>query len=155
MTDQLLQLKDHLKKLYSNNPFVSLLQMEVVEIQAGSVKLSMPVENHHTNLYKIAHGGALASLADTAMGMACASTGKKVVTLDMNINFIRSAEYQTALIAVGTLVHAGNRTMVAQANIFDSQDNLIVKSSATFFVTGSFSEDTGLSDDFTVGLENI
>ena len=138
MTDPFLQLKDYLKELYSNNPFVSLLQIEVVEIQAGTVKLSMPVEKHHTNLYKIAHGGALASLADTAMGIACASTGKKVVTLDMNINFIRSAECQTSLIAIGTLVHAGNRTMVAQANIFDSQDNLIVKSSATFFVTGSF-----------------
>lgn len=142
MTDPLFQPKDYLKKLYSNNPFVSLLQIEVIEIQAGSVKLSMPVEKQYTNLYKIAHGGALASLADTAMGMACATTGKRVVTLDMNINFIRGAECETSLIALGTLVHAGNRTMVAQANIFDSQDNLIAKASATFFVTGSFSKET-------------
>lgn len=139
MTDQFLLLKDHLAKLYSQNPFVTLLQIEIVELQAGTAELSMPViGNKHTNLYNMAHGGALASLADTAMGMACATTGKKVVTLDMNLNYIRSAECQQAITAAAALIHNGNQTMVAEADIFDSTGNLLVKARATFFVTGSF-----------------
>ncbi|MDF2875064.1 MAG: paaI [Sporomusa sp.] len=139
MTEQLLLLKNHLHKLYTKNPFVHLLEMEIIELEPGMAKLSMPVTNNkHTNLYNMAHGGALASLADTAMGMACATTGKKVVTLDMNLNYIRSAECQEAIIAVGTLIHNGNQTMVAEADIFDGTHNLLVKTRATFFVTGTF-----------------
>ncbi|SMD12191.1 PaaI family thioesterase [Sporomusa malonica] len=139
MTDQFLLLKDHLAKLYSQNPFVTLLQIEIVKLQAGTAELSMPViSNKHTNLYNMAHGGALASLADTAMGMACATTGKKVVTLDMNLNYIRSAECQQAITAAATLIHNGNQTMVAETDIFDGMGNLLVKARATFFVTGSF-----------------
>lgn len=139
MTDQLLLLKDHLAKLYSHNPFVGLLQMKIVELREGAAELSMPVtSDKHTNLYNIAHGGALASLADTAMGMACATTGKKVVTLDMNLNYIRSAECQQAITASAALIHNGSQTMVAEADIFDGMGNLLVKARATFFVTGFF-----------------
>ncbi|HWR44178.1 PaaI family thioesterase [Sporomusa sp.] len=139
MTEQLSLLKDHVTTLYSHNPFVTLLQMEIVELEAGMAKLSMPViDGKHTNFYNMAHGGALASLADTAMGMACVTTGKKVVTLDMNLNYIRSAECQEAIIAVGTLIHNGSQTMVAEADIFDGTHNLIVKARGTFFVTGTF-----------------
>lgn len=133
------QLKTHLYELYAHNPFVNLLQMKIEELGEGTVKLSMPVlADKHTNLYNMAHGGALASLADTAMGMACATTGKKVVTLDMNLNYIRGAECQEAIIATGTLIHNGRSTMVAEAEIVNSSRNLLVKARATFFVTGTF-----------------
>jgi uncharacterized protein (TIGR00369 family) len=137
--EQSLLLKDHLLKAYAQNAFVNLLKMEIVELDTCLSKLSMPVtEGMHTNLYHMAHGGALASLADTAMGMACATTGKKVVTLDMNLNFIRAAECQEALLAVGTVIHDGNKTMVAEADILDGRQNLIAKARGTFFVTGTF-----------------
>lgn len=133
------QLKAHLYEIYAHNPFVNLLQMKIAELGKGTATLSMPVlADKHTNLYSMAHGGALASLADTAMGMACATTGKKIVTLDMNLNYIRNAECQEAITAVATLVHNGSRTMVAEADIFDGMDHLLVKARATFFVTGTF-----------------
>ncbi|WP_371371794.1 PaaI family thioesterase [Sporomusa aerivorans] len=139
MLEQSMLLKDHLLKLYSQNAFVTLLKMEILTLDTRLAKLSMPVlADMHTNLYQTAHGGALASLADTAMGMACATTGKKVVTLDMNLNYIRAAECPAALTAVGTVIHDGSRTMVAEADIVDSDGNLIVKARGTFFVTGTF-----------------
>lgn len=138
MTNQV-QLTEHLHEIYSQNPFVTLLQMEIIELAEGTAKLSMPVvHGKHTNLYNMAHGGALASLADTAMGMACATTGKKVVTLDMNLNYIRGVECQEAITAVATLNHNGSRTMVAEVDIFDGMNQLLVKARATFFVTGTF-----------------
>ncbi|WP_425058257.1 Acyl-coenzyme A thioesterase PaaI [Sporomusa carbonis] len=132
-------LKDHLYEIYNQNPFVDLLQIKIVELQEGAAKLTMPVVNaKHTNLYNVAHGGALASLADTAMGVACATTGKKVLTLDMNMNFIRSAKPRETISAVGRVVHNGTHTMVAETDIVDSMNNLILKARATFFVIGNF-----------------
>lgn len=139
MTEHFSQLKKHLYEMYAENPFVTLLQMEIAELQEGKAVLTMPVIfDKHANLYKKVHGGALASLADTVMGMACASTGKKIVTLDMNLNYIRGVDCQETLTAVGTLIHNGNRTMVAETNIFNSKNQLVTTARATFFVTGTF-----------------
>ncbi|WP_371362547.1 Acyl-coenzyme A thioesterase PaaI [Sporomusa rhizae] len=139
MTNQKLLLNDHLQNIYKQNAFVNLLEMKLIELEPGKAKLSMPVNKEiHTNLYKMVHGGALAALVDTAMGVACATTGKKVVTLDMNLNFIRGAESQQLLTGVGTLIHDGKQTMVAEAEVLDADNNLLVKARATFFVTGSF-----------------
>ncbi|MEN6414830.1 MAG: PaaI family thioesterase [Veillonellales bacterium] len=137
MTEQLL--KDYLYHIYESNPFVGLLDMAISQMEKGCVTMTMPVESdRHTNLYHMAHGGALASLADTAMGLACCTTGKKVVTLDMSMNFIRSAEPQAAVSAVGKVVHNGSRTMVAETDIMAGDGGLVLKARGTYFVVGSF-----------------
>jgi acyl-CoA thioesterase len=142
MTEQLLLLKEHLSKIYDQNPYVRLLQMSIIEFEEGRATLSMPViGDQHTNLFHVAHGGALASLADTAMGVACATTGKKVLTLEMNLNFIQAAEPQAAIRAIGSVVHNGSRTMVAETDILDGMGNLLVKARGTFFVVGKFLEE--------------
>lgn len=130
--------KDQLYTICSENPFVALLQMEIVELEAGKATLSMPIKYKHTNFYHSAHGGALAALADTAMGMACTTTGKKVVTLDMNLNYIRDIPCQEALTAVGSVIHNGSRTIVATTEIFNNTHQLVVSARATFFVIGTF-----------------
>jgi len=142
MTKRLLLLKEHLHKTFRSNPFVDLLQISIVGLEEGMAKLIMPIiAAKHTNLFNVAHGGALASLADTAMGVACATTGKKVVTLDMNMNFIRAAEPQEAITAIGRIVHNGGSTIVAETDIVDGMSNLLLKARGTFFVTGTFLQD--------------
>ncbi len=134
-------LKENLVTIYDENPYINLLDISLTHVGEGKVELSMPVlAGKHTNLYKIAHGGAIASLADSAMGIACATTGKKVVTLEMNINFIKGAAAQAAIKAIGKVIHNGKNTMVAESEIIDSQNQLLAKARGTFFVTGLFEE---------------
>jgi 1,4-dihydroxy-2-naphthoyl-CoA hydrolase len=135
-------LKKNLVTIYGQNPYINLLGIRITKLDEGQAELSMPVgDQTHTNLYNVAHGGALASLADTVMGIACATTGKRVVTLEMNINFIKSAMPQPEINAVGRVVHNGKSTMVAEGEIVDGQGQLIAKARATFFVTGTFEEE--------------
>jgi len=133
-------LTKYLVSLYEQNSYVTLLEMKIVKLDERYAELSMPIKSKHTNLYNMAHGGALASLADTAMGIACATTGKKVVTLEMNINFIKGAIPQLGLKGIGKIIHNGKSTMVAEGQILDGQNNLIASSRGTFFVTGRFEE---------------
>ena len=79
-----------IKDVYSINSFVKLCGMELVDVECGKVTLAMPIDAaKHTNLYEVAHGGSLAALADTALGMASASVGARVVTINYTINFIK------------------------------------------------------------------
>ncbi|MHC1746535.1 MAG: PaaI family thioesterase [Negativicutes bacterium] len=140
MSEQFNHLKEILYKRYDINPFVKLLQITIAHLEEGSAVLDMPVlEDKHTNLFNVAHGGALAGLADTAMGVACATLRKKVLTLEMNMNFIRAATPQKAIRARGRVLHNGNSTIVAEAEIFDSTDTLLLIARGTFFVVGEFS----------------
>ncbi|HWR38359.1 MAG TPA: PaaI family thioesterase [Patescibacteria group bacterium] len=136
------KLRAHLQNLYDANPYVTFLQMSIDELSEAQVCLSMPIVREHTNLFGVAHGGALASLADTAMGVACATTGKKVLTIDMNINYIRSATVNTRIQAIGRVIHNGNHTLVAEAEILDEAGQLLAKSRGTFFAAGYFLEES-------------
>jgi acyl-CoA thioesterase len=129
----------YLTQIYGVNKFVKLLDMRIVETQSGMAKVVMPVEStKHSNLYGVAHGGALASLADTAMGMACATVGNRVVTLDMNINYIKGAKPAKAITCLAKVVHCGKKTMVVESNIYDESQNLLTVARATFYVIGKF-----------------
>ncbi|WP_082816968.1 PaaI family thioesterase [Anaerosporomusa subterranea] len=135
----LAKFKEYLVNHYDSNPFVNLLKMSIADVGEGRVEITMPViHDIHTNLYGVAHGGALASLADTAMGIACATLRKRVVTLELNINYIRGAAVQPAVKAIGVVVHNGSRTIVTECEILDQENALLAKARATFFIIGQF-----------------
>ena len=135
-------LKEYLYKRHELDAHVNLLQIKIVKIETDLAELTMPIkEDIHSNLFRVAHGGALASLADTAMGLACSTTGKKVVTLEMNMNFIRGGIPQEAIYAKGKLLHNGSRTMVAEVEIIDGMNMLLLKARGTYIVVDTFFTD--------------
>lgn len=134
-------LMEHLSTIYEKNPYLKLLDIHITKLEEGYTEMNMPIiADKHTNLYGIAHGGALASLADTIMGIACATVGKKVVTLEMNMNFIKGAVPQAAITGIGRVIHNGKSTVVAEGQILDGEKKLIGTSRGTFFVIGEFAE---------------
>jgi 1,4-dihydroxy-2-naphthoyl-CoA hydrolase len=140
-------LQSHLDFIYNRNPFIKLLDMEIVLMGKGSATLSMPVVlGKHTNIYQIAHGGAIASLADTAMGFACGTLNHKVVTAEMNINLMRAAKPGGLIYAHAKVIHHGKRTLVVEAEVVNEEDKLLAKSRGTFFVVGQFLEGSDVDD---------
>ena len=102
-----------IKDVYSINSFVKLCDMELVDVECGKVTLAMPIDAaKHTNLYEVAHGGSLAALADTALGMASASVGARVVTINYTINFIKNLHAGDVATAVGTVIQRGHKIII-------------------------------------------
>ncbi len=132
------QLLGYFKQQYHDNQFVNLLGMKIVAAHQGRLELSMLIDAKHTNLYKVVHGGALASLADTAMGVACATLGSRVVTLEFNMNFIHNVKPGDEVRALATVIHHGRTTMVVEASLTDQAGQLLCKARGTFFVIGKF-----------------
>ncbi len=132
------QLLHYFQEKYHDNQFVNLLGMKMVAAHQGSIELSMLIDEKHTNLYKVIHGGALASLADTAMGVACATLGSRVVTIEFNINFISNVKAGDEVRAIAKVIHHGRTTMVVEADLTDQEGRLLSKARGTFFVIGKF-----------------
>ena len=136
-------LKEYFQDTYRDNSFVKLLEMRLVHVEPGVATISMPVNpKRHTNLYHVAHGGALASLADTVMGVACGSAGRRVVTLELNMNFIKAAEATTSVTGIGRVIHNGRNTLVVEGEILSADEIVLLEARGTFYVVGQFDLET-------------
>lgn len=134
-----LHLKEYFQETYKDNSYVKLLEMKLDHIEPGIAKISMPIQpEKHTNLYHVAHGGALASLVDTAMGVACGSLGRRVVTLELNMSFIKAAKSGAIVSAVGRVLHNGRNTLVMECEVLGQDEALLLKARGTFYVVGTF-----------------
>ncbi len=132
------EIDEFIENFYDKNPFARLMEMEILKLSEGEARLELSIRKDLTNVYEIAHGGALMSLGDMAMGAACLTYGKKVVTLEYSMNFIHSVAVGTKVQAVGKVIHNGSKTMVAECDLLDGEGKLLGRAHGTFFVVGSF-----------------
>ena len=132
MSDEHALSKEKITKIivdnYSKNAFVSLCGIEFTDIECGK----------HTNMYSVVHGGALAALADTALGTACATTGARIVTIDYSINFLKNIKAGDTAKSVATVLQRGHKVIVVEVNTYDSNDTLLTKLQGTAYIIGSF-----------------
>jgi uncharacterized protein (TIGR00369 family) len=134
-------LNELLLQMHDRNLFAKYMGMEIVDIQDGESVVTMFVTHKHTNIRGVVHGGALVSLADMAMGLACHSLARRVVTLDLNISFTRRIKEGDTVKALSKVIHSGKTTMVVEGHITDSSGRLLAAARGTFFVIGQYSPD--------------
>jgi len=65
--------------------------IELVKVGDGTALAKMKIEEHHLNSARVAHGGAIFTLADYAFAAAANSSGKIALSINANINFLRAA----------------------------------------------------------------
>jgi len=90
------------------------LGMELVEHGAGTAVLRMTVTPAMVNGHKIAHGGYLFLLADSAFACACNSHGPVTVAAAADIDFVAPAHEGDVLVATAT-----ERTRFGRSGIYD------------------------------------
>ena len=134
-------IEGHIKQIWSSSAFMNLLKIEIEEIHCGGVTLKMPIEfDIHTNHWLGVHGGALASLADVAMGVTGASVGEIVQTLSFNVNFISNLSRTGTAFIKSNVKHHGQSTLVIVAEMTDEQNKILATITATMFIAGHFDE---------------
>lgn len=133
---------EYYRKMYSKrNQFFCLLEMKIDAVETGYAKISMPViAQKHVNMVSMLHGGAIMSLADTAMGLACLSSGKRVVSLAITTNFISGAGLNDKIVSTAEVIHVGNKTMVVDCILKSTYNKLIAKVQGTFYIIDDYRE---------------
>ncbi len=116
-------------------PYLRLLNMRFIAISDGSATFEMPSTSELYNPNSVVHGGAITSLADSAMGFAVFSTlapGETFTTAELHINFLKAVTADSGTLrSIGRVVQRGQQVAVAEADVVDLQNQLIARASST------------------------
>jgi 2-hydroxymuconate-semialdehyde hydrolase len=116
-------------------PYFQLLDMRCTGVSDGMATFEMPASADQYNPNGVVHGGAISSLADSAMGFAVFSTcapGESFTTAELHLNFLRAVTADSGLLrSTGRVVHRGQQLAVAEAEVFDQQNQLVARASST------------------------
>ena len=115
-------------------PFAKLLGIEVDSVEPGHAVLSMKLRDDLMRNNDIAHGGAIATLIDSAMAiaiMAQLAENERTVTVDLTIHYLRPISEGTAR-ASARVVRAGKRVITVSAELFDDAGKLVATAISTY-----------------------
>ena len=120
-------------KFCHDNTFLDFIGVEIIPNENGGVHLELPIDEQHTNLYDIAHGGVLMTMADTAMGAECFLKNKKVVTASLTMEFMSPVMIDTRIITNAKILHDGRHILVCECEMKNFEGKIFAKAHATFF----------------------
>jgi uncharacterized protein (TIGR00369 family) len=119
-------------------PILHTLGIDVVDVGDGHVAFGMTPAEWHYNPIGSVHGGALTTLADSALGCAVHTRlplGVGYTSLDVNINFVRAATVASGrLLCEGKVVTLGRRVATARAEITDAAGRLVAHATTTCLI---------------------
>lgn len=117
-----------------DNPLGAHLHIPQFETSDGGARMEMEVETIHLRHGGVLHGGVVATLLDTVMGVASYSVAPKkaeVVTMQLNVNMTGSARLGERIIAEAQCVHSNRRMAVMQGTLHKADGKLLATGSAT------------------------
>ncbi|MFL7794522.1 MAG: PaaI family thioesterase [Anaerolineae bacterium] len=117
-------------------PFERLLHVEIVEAADGRATLRMPFLVDFAQGAGLMHGGALVSLADTAVVMAIKSIlppQTHFATTALEARFLRPVTRGTVT-AEARVVSREGRTLQGRATVYDEAQMSVLEFSSTFKV---------------------
>jgi uncharacterized protein (TIGR00369 family) len=122
------------REKFESNHFPRSLGIELDSIEPGRARLSLVVEQRHLQLAGVMHGGAIATLIDTAVAFAIAGSSEpnaRFTTIEMKVNYL-SAIREGRITAEAWLIRDGRRIVVAECDLFDSKGKLAAKGLLTY-----------------------
>jgi len=103
--------------------FGNTLGMELLHAAPGEVKLRMHVQPMHINFNERCHGGAIFSLGDMALGLACNSYGSIATLVDSQMSISTAVEVGDYLVAHATEVARSRKIGTYQVRISRARDD--------------------------------
>jgi acyl-CoA thioesterase len=111
--------------------------MSSVVDDEGKTRVLMKVTEELKQFYGNLHGGAIASLLDSAIAVAVnqqLEPGEGDLTVEIKINYLRSIN-EGNLWGEGKVIQKGRKIVVAQGEIKDDAGQILAIGTATFTIT--------------------
>jgi uncharacterized protein (TIGR00369 family) len=105
---------------FGRQPFMVHLGAEIVHLAPGECDIAIAYRRELTQQHGYVHGGALASIADSAAGYAAYTlmpADASILTVEYKLNILRPGEGE-AMIARGRVVKPGRTLTVVRADVF-------------------------------------
>lgn len=121
-------------EVVKNAPYLKLLGIELVEISEEKVVMSLAMQEKLCQPNGLMHGGATASLIDTAMAFAVITaigTTEKVTTVDLTVQYLRPVT-EGKVSCTAKVVRAGKRLLFLSAEVVNEQGKLTATAISTY-----------------------
>ena len=108
--------------MWKHDDASSGLGMTIVEIGAGRATLTMTVRPDMVNGQRIAHGGFIFALADSAFAFACNSHNERAVAAHDDITFIKPGRVGDTLVATAREISRSGRSGIYDVRVTVGDD---------------------------------
>ncbi len=115
-------------------PFARLLGIQLESVEPGQAILTMGIRDELRQNHGVLHGGAVASLIDSATAFAIIpllAEGERTTTVDLTISYLRPLTAGVAK-ASARVLRAGGRIIVVSAEVFDEKGDLAATALSTY-----------------------
>jgi len=103
--------------MWKDDDASSTLGMEILDVKAGQATLAMTIQPHMVNGQRIAHGGFIFTLADSAFAFACNTHNGRAVAAHCQITFIRPGKLGDRLVAAAREVSRHGRSGIYDVRV--------------------------------------
>ena len=127
---------DEVLVLINQAPYFKLLNMDIKELGISHCKIEVKVEQKHLNAFGGIHGGAYASILDTAAYWACyceMDENQGFITLDLHSDNLRAID-SGVLSVVGKTIKVGRNICLCEAEARDEKGRLVASCISKQFV---------------------
>jgi LAO/AO transport system kinase len=125
-----------LERLMARDAFARHLGLELLEAGEGTATVAMRVRPEHINFWDSCHGGAIFSLADTALGLACNSHGSIAALIDSHMTFSVAVKAGERLVARAEEVSRTRKLGVYRMEVRREDGVMVASLTGTVYRTG-------------------
>jgi uncharacterized protein (TIGR00369 family) len=121
------------RSAFASVPFAKFLGLELGEVSSGRVSIHLQVRDELMN-QSVVHGGAIASLIDTAAAFAVLTqieVEERVTTTDLTIHYLRPIT-SGRMTANAHVVRGGRRLFVLSVEVLNERDVLLATAVTTY-----------------------
>jgi uncharacterized protein (TIGR00369 family) len=121
-------------------PFTAFIGAEMEELREGYARLSLVLEERHTNPNGVMHGGVITTLMDSALGVSLSALrGQDArrnphATVEMNASFLAGARPGDRIVVEGQVLRLGKTVAFGEAEARRGDGELIAKGRLTFTI---------------------
>lgn len=135
-TDQQIAGSELMRQFLPHNPFVVHTGIELTRIEDGYAELTLPFRDEIVTIGEVVHGGALATLVDTA-AMTAAWAGAEVpeqlqgATVSLSMTYLAPVEGQDVT-ATARVVRRGRRLSNVQVDVHTRRGEHVATALVTY-----------------------
>ena len=122
------------RKGFEKSNFDQLVGIEFVDIGEGWATLKLKMQDKLKQPQGILHGGATATLIDTAMAFAVISKlaeDEKAATVNLTVHYLRSV-IKGEIVCTARIVKAGKRLLTVSAEVVNDEEKMTATAISTY-----------------------
>ena len=116
-----------IRETFASVPYAKFLGLELGEVRNGEANIWLEVRDELKQNQGVVHGGAVASLIDTAAAFAVVTKlepGDRVTTTDLTIHYLRPIT-KGRLTATARVIRSGRRLFVLSIEVWNDARGLV------------------------------